>query len=168
LSLADFKEFLRLDPSDTSEDTILNLILSSVQSTFERYTGLVLQPTVFDMEIDPLSIQRVLPIAKNPVTEITSAEVFIDTAFVAVDDFDTKLGYNSHVHLINNDTNSDTHERYKVRFTAGLTTIPDDIILAMYQHAAFAYENRGDCSLDACGFPSFIVGIYDSYKVLCI
>ena len=168
LNLDTFKEFLRLDSSDTSEDRILNLILSSVQSTFERYTGLVLQETVFDMNTEPLSYNPLLTIAKNPVTVITSVEVSIDDVFESVNDFDSKLGYNSHIHILDTETNSEVHAIYKVRFTAGLDTIPNDIILAMYQHGAFAYENRGDCSLNACGFPSFIIGIYDSYKVLDI
>lgn len=168
LDLDTFKEFLRLDVADTSEDTILNLILSSVQSTLERYTGLVLQETVFDMTSEPVAYHSLLTIAKNPVTVITSVEVSVDNVFEAVNDFDVKHGYNAHVHVLDTTTNSEVHAIYKVRFTAGLETVPDDLILAMYQHGAFAYENRGDCSLDACGFPSFIKSVYDLYKVLDI
>jgi uncharacterized phiE125 gp8 family phage protein len=166
LSLATLKAFLRLDTSDTSEDVILNLIISSVQSSFERYTSLVLQSTTFKLLTQLRSIEAVIPIAKSPLISITSAKELINGAFVDVD-YTAKDGYNAHIHILNS-TSTDIHNNYEVIFIAGLSTIPSDLTLALYQHCAFAYENRGDCPIEGSGFPQIVKNIYDSYKVLYI
>ncbi|MCW8930893.1 MAG: phage head-tail connector protein [Gammaproteobacteria bacterium] len=166
LSLATLKEFLRLDASDISEDTILNLIISSVQSSFERYSGLVLQETTFKLLTQLRSIENIIPIAKNPVTSITSVKELIDAVYVDVD-YTAKDGNNAHIHILNS-TSSDIHNNYEVIFVAGLDTIPNNLTLALYQHCAFAYENRGDCPIEGSGFPQIVKNTYDAYKVLYI
>jgi len=168
LSLATLKAFLRLDPAYTSEDTVLTMILSSVQSTFERYTGLVLQSTVFELTNSSMSIEAVIHIAKSPVTAISSVKVLIDGTYQTITDYTTSLGYNSHVHIDGFFPSYGEHTSFKIQFTAGLTTIPEDIKMAMYQASAYAYENRGYCAVDGSGFPQSAKNVYDSYKVIWI
>jgi len=167
LSLATLKAFLRIDASNTSEDALLTMFMSSVQSTFERYAGLVLQPTTFKLITTAPQIQTVVTIAKSPVTSFTSVKIWDGTAFV-VTDYEGVDGYNAHVHISGSTLSDTLHDKCEIIFIAGLTTIPEDLKLAMYQHCAYVYENRGDCPIESGAFPSQVKDVYNSYKVLWI
>lgn len=165
LSLNTLKALLRIDISDTTEDTLLTLFMSSAQSAFERYAGLVLQTTTFKMTDQTQFLNDVITIGKSPVTSFTSVKAFDGTAYVATD-FEGVDGYNAHVHLTGEIQTLTEHTGYEIVFVAGITSVPDDLKLAMYQHCAYLYENRGDCPVEQ--LPSMIKGVYDSYKVLWI
>ena len=124
LSLATLKAFLRLDASDTSEDALLTMFMSSVQSTFEKYTGLVLQATTFKLTDQVQYLNRTITISKSPVTSFTSVKVWDGTAYVSTD-YEGVVGYNAHVHLIDYQSTDTEHDGYEVIFVAGLTTIPE-------------------------------------------
>lgn len=165
LSLATLKALLRIDNADTTEDTLLSLFMSSAQSAFERYAGLVLQTTTFKMTDQVLFLNDVITIGKSPVISFTSVKAFDGVSFVATD-FEGVEGYNAHVHLTGITQSLTEHTGYEIVFVAGLTSISDDLTLAMYQHCAYLYENRGDCPVDQ--LPSMVKSVYDSYKVLWI
>lgn len=165
LSLNTLKALLRIDLTDTTEDALLNLFMSSAQSAFERYAGLVLQTTTFKMTDQIQFLNDVITIGKSPVTSFTSVKAFDGIAFVATD-FEGVNGYNAHVHLTGITQSLTEHTGYEIVFVAGLASIPDDLKLAMYQHSAYLYENRGDCPVNQ--LPPMIKNTYDSYMVLWI
>jgi uncharacterized phiE125 gp8 family phage protein len=166
LSLSTLKQFIRLDPTDTSEDDILNLIMSGVISEFERCTSVVLGDTKFQLDTFIQALQVIIPIDKNPVTSITSVQILTDT-YKDID-YTAKLFYNSHIHIEGNPTSNNNYNTFRATFNAGLGEIPEGLKLALYQHCAFAYSNRGDCSIECDGLPATILNTYNQFKVLSL
>jgi len=99
LSLTEIKEFLRLDSSDTSEDTTLGVFRSAALSMSEEYTRRLFCTTVIDEYFDSapafdgVTDRAMIYLSRGPVASVTSvkyidelgAEITVSTSDYTVD-----------------------------------------------------------------------------------
>lgn len=146
LTLALFKQHLKWDSSDTSEDTIMQIYLTSAIKQAEAYTRRVIDPATWqtyltsfcDFTFDIASI-----VAISSVKYYDSANVLQTLAAANYtwikngDDAYAELEFESGLPDL-----FDRHEPVIVEFTAGYATYPSDLIGTILQYAADLFETR--------------------------
>lgn len=60
--------------------------------------------------------------------------------------------------------NSSSCGRHKITYTAGYSTVPDDLKLAILNEIAFRYENRGDSKDGLCAGAAELIKPYINYS----
>lgn len=167
LELATIKAFLRIEASDTSEDTLIELFRDGAVNFFEKYTSVVLRETVFEVINTVIFFERVSKLARSPITSIGSVKIKIDDVFTETTEFEEVLRAYPFIRLCD-DLQPDVCDNFfevKIQFTAGLSEIPPSLQVALLNHIAFLYENRGDCA--ACPTPPrYITDMYNQFKLL--
>jgi uncharacterized phiE125 gp8 family phage protein len=167
LTLATIKAFLRIDVLDTSEDTLIELFRDGAVNFFEKYTSTVLRETVFETTKTVIYFERVIKLARSPITSINSVEIKESGSFAATTEYEEVLRAYPFITLSKNLTPDidDNYFEVKIQFTAGLSEIPPSIQVGLLNHIGFLYENRGDCS--GCSTPpKSITDMYNQYKLL--
>jgi len=157
LTLEEVKSYLRLDPTDTSEDALLLLMIEAASDFCQKYTKLTFFTTTFDTFRDIFS--ATFQIRKYPVQSVTEIEftpkgqtpIVIDPSNYTL--LPSTLSF-PYVEM--NAIESVLPSVFlclltiRIRFVAGFGDDPSDIPaglrLGMLQHIAAMYENRGDCS----------------------
>jgi uncharacterized phiE125 gp8 family phage protein len=179
LTLAEVKTHLRLDPDDTSEDSYLTILIETAADFGERYTGrdfINKTYTTFRNDFfEPLLLRR------SKVSSITSIQYLINGVLTTV--ANTVYGLEDvndypYIYLKDNQewpTDTDCiPQSIKIVFVSGYgasnVNIPSDIKLALLNHIAFLYENRGDCSGECGGamLPANSKTIYDKRRIINI
>ena len=182
VSLALVKEHLKLDLSDTSQDTYLTLLIRAVTSTIEKYTGRILINTEFktyrECFTDSFFIKR------SKLQSVTFVKYYIDSVLTTID---------SDIYYISDETDfasvflvegeswpSDVDNRAQsivIQFIAGYgdtqADIPYDLQIVLLDAIAYFYENRGDCSdggslVDAAFLPKGIQQALHFFKIMQI
>jgi uncharacterized phiE125 gp8 family phage protein len=154
LTLLEVKTHLRIDTSDASEDTYLNLLIDAVTEYAEKYTKRDFitrtYKTLRDCFWDSLEIRR------NPIQSVSIVKYLVDDVLTLVStDVYFLIESNTFPHLslkVNQvwPTNEDDREQaVEIIFVSGYgddpTDIPEKLKLGMLNHIADMYENRGDC-----------------------
>ena len=154
ISLATLKEHLKLDPSDTSQDGYLTLIIEAVRICAEEEMKRILINTTFltyrdlfncCIELRKSKFQSLVRFKylKDDILTTVSSDLYYITNELAYSSIYLKDGECYPVDLDNR------FQAIEIEFVAGYGTtdasIPQDIKLALLNHAAVLYENRGDC-----------------------
>lgn len=178
ISLALVKQHLRLDPTDTSQDDYLTLLIKSSSGFFEKYTNRILINTQFETFFD--YFVRSFELARSKLVSLDSFTYLVggvQTAVVPAIYYNTFERNYSRI-IINEwsdfPTNKDDQfQSIQVQFTAGFGAtsddMPDDIQLALLNHVAAMYESRGDCDLCDCSnlqaLPVATRNTYNQYQI---
>jgi len=180
VSLALVKEHLKLDLSDTSQDTYLTLLIRAVTSTIEKYTGRTLINTEFKTYRECFTNSFL--IKRSKLQSITFIKYYTDSVLTEVD---------SDIYYISDETDfasiflaegdswpSDVDDRVQpiaIQFIAGYgdtqVDIPYDLQIVLLDAIAYFYENRGDCSdgcslIDAAFLPKGIQQALHFFKIM--
>jgi uncharacterized phiE125 gp8 family phage protein len=180
VSLALVKEHLKLDLSDTSQDTYLTLLIRAVTSTIEKYTGRTLINTEFKTYRECFTNSFL--VKRSKLQSITFIKYYTDSVLTEVD---------SDIYYISDETNfasvflvdgeswpSDVDDRVQpivIQFIAGYgdtqADIPYDLQIVLLDAIAYFYENRGDCSdgcslIDATFLPKGIQQALHFFKIM--
>lgn len=176
VSLADAKTYLRIDSSNTSEDTLITNLIYSATTYFELVTGRDLINKTYACYPDnfPNSGNGYYALVYNPywppnspiklkksrVQSITSIQYYRDgvlTTFSSANYYVTKEADNFPSIYLVNDANwpNDVDNRAQavvITFVAGYgassDNVPYDIKQCILQMVDYLYENRGDCGGD--------------------
>lgn len=146
ITLARFKEHLKWDSSDTSEDAVMQIYLTSAIKQAEAYTRRVIDPATwqtyltgfhnFQFDIAPVvSVTSVKYYDEDNVlqTLATDKYTFIDNGADAY----AEMEFESDLPAL-----YDRHEPVVIEFTAGYGTYPSDLTGAILQQAADYFETR--------------------------
>lgn len=183
VSLADVKIHLKLDPADTSQDSYLTLLVNVAAAYCEKYTRRTLLETQFKTYRD--FFLNTIELRKSPYVSLQSFEYLVSSVLTTVtstlyyitqeDDYSIIALQNDQTYLEDGD---DVLQLIKIIFTAGyaanaagLAAAQPMLYLAILNHIALLYENRGDCDLsssDGIGvyLPNTARTLYDSIRIL--
>lgn len=181
ISLALVKEHLRLDPSDTSQDAYLTLLIEAARDFFEKFTGRTLINTSFKTFFDCFRQSFELAQSRfqsldgfNYLVEGTPTVVPVTSFYVTAEDIYSRIVFPFLDDLPTN--KDDEYQSIIVDLTAGYgtsdTAIPSDIKLALLNHVAALYENRGDCGACDCSdinnLPVATQNTYRQYDIVTL
>lgn len=177
VTLEEVKTHLRLDPSDTSQDSYLTLLIVAASQCFEAYTRRILITTQFQTLQNYLLPS--LELYRSPFQSLTSFKYTVSGSLV---DIDSSLYYiylkpeyarillkDGEEYPINGD---DILQGIEIKFKVGYgddeSAIPIDIKLGLLNHIATLYENRGDCDQASImkALPNTARFIYDKYRII--
>lgn len=176
LGLPTLKSWLRMDVNDTSEDSILKLLIGQAVGCFEVISHRTLMNTGFQtfrscwFQFYELRRSILVSIDEVAYTDPDDLTVIVDPTNYYNDKQDD---YSRLIFLkaFTFPEKSDLCDSIQISFTAGLAAltadVPADIQMALMQHIAFLYENRGDCACDdAASIPASSMKVYQSYKLI--
>lgn len=186
LTLEEVEAHLKI-PAD-SEDTYLTFLIEATRDFFEKYTNRTLINTTYKAFLDdfPGNIAYYstcycchddnILIRKSKVSSISSIKYYIDdvlTTWNSSNYYFTDSNLYPVVLLEEDGSYPDVDDRrqaIEIIFIAGYgateASIPDDIKMALLNHIAFLYENRGDCGEDGtCQLPCTTKTIYSKYRI---
>ena len=187
LSLAETRTHLRI--TDSCEDTYIKLLIQTVRDFFEIFTNRTLINTTYKGFLDQFPGTFVYPygyccedgilIRKSKVSSITSIKYLLDSVLTTWDNSNYYVSEsNMYPNIFLEDgksypTTDDRIQAIEIIFVAGYgatnTDIPSDIKMALLNHIAFLYENRGDCGGDGtCELPCATKTIYNKYRIRSI
>lgn len=180
LTIAEIKAHLYMDTLDTSQDTYLMMLLAGAVGCFEKITRRTLIISTFTTYRDNWLSQ--FELRKSRLQAITSVKYY-DTSGVL------QTVSSSNYYIVQDESygyvkfdetvftfpeTRDRPQQIEIIFTAGLATgnvppaatndTPADIKLALLQHIAFAYENKGDCA-ETSIIPPQALNTYLQYKI---
>lgn len=176
LDLSLVKSWLRLDPSDSSEDVILDLLVAQAVEMFEAISRRTLMNSTFITYRD--CWESFYELRKSKMVSITELSYVDEDGNTVI--VDNSLYYNDisedYSHLIFTDDFEETVlfgqlDDIKITFIAGLSDttvkVPKDIQMALLNHILYLYENRGDCD---CGgmsaIPTVSLSVYRKYQII--
>lgn len=182
ISVTDLKVQLRLDTSDTSEDTYLTNIINAAVEMCEKYTRRDLINKTYVTYRD--SFSDIIEIRRSKLQSITSIQYYdtnntlqtLDTSVYSITD---EADYSA-VYLNPGKSWPSTYRKpqaVKITFVAGYgslaTNVPAVIKQGLLMHAAMMYENRGDCGDGASSgcscessVPSAVQAMYAQFKII--
>jgi uncharacterized phiE125 gp8 family phage protein len=181
LTLEEVEEHLRI--SVDSEDDYLTFLIETVRDYFECYTNRTLINTTYKAYLDdfPSSIYYYdccdgILIRKSKVSSISSIKYLSDNVLTTWDSsnyYFTDVNSYPKVYLVNGSTYPTVDVRkqaIEIIFIAGYgateTSIPSDIKMALLNHIALLYENRGDCVADGtCELSCISKSVYNKYRI---
>jgi uncharacterized phiE125 gp8 family phage protein len=179
IDLALIKTHLKLDSDSTDEDSYLNMIGNAAFNYAEKFTNLTFLKTKYQTFRDSFST-RAFVIRRTPMLEVDKIEYretseddwqLLETDKYVV----TKENYYSRIIRAKQQQwpiGVETEQQnIRITFDAGFgesfDDVPDDLKMAMLNHVAMLYEERGDCTPLAVdkALPHNAVIIYGQYKV---
>ena len=180
IDLDDLKEYLRVDPADTVEDAYLESLIRAATIWGEKYCRRDFITKTYTTYRDDFS-GSCFQLQKSPFIELNSFEYLKDGVLTPVNPatYYMKItnDFSSIYRKINTNWPLDADiqlQTIKISFDAGYgdaaEDVPDDLRMALMQHCAALYENRGDCDSGDCGkgLPAGAKIIYDQYRILSI
>jgi uncharacterized phiE125 gp8 family phage protein len=160
ITLAEAKEYARIDGS--SEDTLITSLIKMARLHCESYMGkAIIRKTV---TIDSFSFPYVWQIPYGP---LVSASDISKVVTIDQNNVETALNYQVNVGLFPKIaiTSGAQSFKFKMVYTAGFTTVPEDIKLAVKMMVNTLYERREDFSdLQAIPSPLGVKAILMPYK----
>ncbi|MGD9276245.1 MAG: head-tail connector protein [Candidatus Pacearchaeota archaeon] len=176
VTLAEVKEHLKLDPTDTSQDTYLTFLIKAATKFGEDYTRRIFINTGFRTYRD--FFECCIKLRRSKLQSLDLYEYLVDSLFTTVTstlyyvtdevDFSKIVLKNDQHYPIDID---EQLQAIKIEFTAGYgtseTDVPDDIRLALLNHLAAVYENKGDCDQASIMklLPATSNAIYQMYRI---
>jgi hypothetical protein len=147
ITLATFKKHLKWDPTDISEDALMQIYLTSTIRQAEMYTRRVIDVASwityldsfydFTFDVSPIDVSSVVV----KYTDVNNAEQTLATSFYTVKnkgaDAYAELEFESGLPEL-----YDMHEPVRIEFDAGYSTYPSDLQGIILQEAATRFENR--------------------------
>ncbi len=177
LNLDAVKKHLNIDFSDLSEDSYLNEVIRAAITFAERQLNLYLLTTDVTLFIDNF-LDICIPIRRRPNVTIVQIDYFKGGVLTTVDASDYFITMSESFYPTVQPVESKCwptpdcrKQAVQIKFQAGygatFDTVPMDLKLALYNHIADMFENRGDCSEDTCStcLPATTKRTYNSYKV---
>ena len=147
-TLAEFKHFLQIDETDTSQDTLLQELLDRAEAKVQNYlsTKFYASDATPDMITEDLDADNKIIYTKyQPFIEVTSITLDGDTL---TEDSDYYV-YDNYIYLL---VLSDTPQVLEVQYTAGFVGLPDDIkqsvILTASNYIKLNTELKPEQSID--------------------
>lgn len=179
VSLDEVKEQLRIDTSDTSQDTYLTLLIKAVTRFCEKYTKRTIINTGYRTLRNTLT--PAIELMRSPFVSLENFKYTVDDALIDVDSSLYQLfELNEYATIAMKPDKQypadgdDILQGIQIDFTAGygesLGDNQADLKIAILNHIAELYENRGDCDLDnvmKC-LPNTTRCIYNLYRILNI
>lgn len=166
--LADMKAYMKVTAS--SDDALITGMLSAATLWGENYTGKDFRANTWDLFLDEFEERIRLP--RAPVASITSVQHIVSTVLTALSStvyYLKKSLQFAEVLLVDGQawpTNTDVREQaVQVRFVTTAYVDVDLVALAIKQHVAYWYANRGDCGCEQAAQGSGVRGIYDQFRV---
>lgn len=177
VSLDMVKTQLKISLLDTSQDTFLELLIDAATQFAEKYTGRDLITKTY-LTYRPC-FSDYIELHRSMITSIVSFEYLLDGVLTPVDISTYKLLQETGFARIalNVDSSYPSHDTYyqaiKITFDSGFgaseASIPADLKIALLNHIAFLYVNRGDCGCaDENNLPVTSKAVYDMYKILML
>lgn len=148
ITLALFKGHLKWDVTDTSEDALMTIYLTSAIKQAEAYTRRAIDPSTWQIYLDSFydfAFDRAPFVAVSSVKYYDSVNVLTTlptTEYTLINngpDAYAELEFESGLPDL-----YDRHEPVIVEFTAGYATYPSDLIGTILQYAADLFENRSN------------------------
>jgi len=176
VSLAEVKEHLRLDPDDDTQDDYLTFLIQTATEFAEERLKRVLINTKFRTYRD--WFECCILLRRSKLQTLDLFEYLVDGTFTTVDSdlyYTTDESDYSKIVLKNESCyptdKDDQLQSIKIEFTAGYgstaASVPPKIKMALLNHIAALYENRGDCdnaSISAT-LPATSKNIYDMMMI---
>lgn len=181
ISLIEVKNFLKLDASDTSEDTLITMFIEAAVDYAERYTRRDFINKTYITYRD--SFEDAIEIRRSKLQSISFVKYYdtsdaLTTLSSAVYAFTDEVDYSS-IYLAPDQSwpltaSYNRLQPIQIQFVAGYgsaaTNVPSMLRISLLQHVANMYENRGDCSsgaeCDCAGtLPAQARPIYNFYKI---
>jgi uncharacterized phiE125 gp8 family phage protein len=185
LSLTEVKTHLRLPLLSTAEDTMLNAMIDAITNYTEQYTRRDMINKTYTAFADCfppsyVTFEQVdrgkIEIQRSKLQSITSVQYLTGGVLTTVS---SSVYYNtndpdfSSIYLVDGQdwpTDVDIRKQaIKITFVAGYgaagSNVPADLKLAMLEHIAAYYENRGDCADCSLNIPALSRMIYDKNKI---
>lgn len=151
------KVWLRLDESETAEDTLIDSLIVLARSRVESYARVSLLQQTYDYYLDEEPCDTVIDLPRAPVVSVTSIKAFqsseqTDTGGTAMSSSDYYVDtVNDRVMPMSGATYPTATREingFVIRFVAGYSTastgVPDSAKTAIKQLVAYGYRNRGD------------------------
>jgi uncharacterized phiE125 gp8 family phage protein len=160
ITLAEAKEYARIDGS--TEDTLITSLIKVARLHCETYMGkAIIRKTV---TIDSFSFPYQWQIPYGPL--VSASDI---TKVVTIDQNNVETALNYQVNIGSFPkiaiTSGDQSFKFKMVYTAGFTTVPEDIKLAVKMMVNTLYERREDFSdLQAIPSPLGVKAILMPYK----
>jgi uncharacterized phiE125 gp8 family phage protein len=160
ITLAEAKDYARIDGA--AEDTLITSLIKVARLHCESYMGkAIIRKTV---TIESFSFPYVWQIPYGP---LVSANDVTKVATIDQNNVETALNYQVNIGLFPKIaiTSGDQSFKFKMIYTAGFTTVPEDIKLAVKMMVNTLYERREDFSdLQAIESPLGVKAILMPYK----
>ena len=160
ITLAEAKEYARIDGD--AEDTLITSLIKVARLHCETYMGkAIIRKTV---TIDSFSFPYQWQIPYGP---LVSASDITKVVTIDQNNVETALNYQVNIGLFPKIaiTSGDQSFKFKMIYTAGFTTVPEDIKLAVKMMVNTLYERREDFSdLQAIPSPLGVKAILMPYK----
>lgn len=181
LTLSEVKKHLEIDPLYVDDDDYLTLLISAVAEYFECFTNRTLINTTFrtyrDRFADACSCFVLRKAVIDPSTvEINYKKDSVLTPVPPTDYYVTDESSYPGIYLFEGKSWPSDADRVvqaiQIDFVAGFgpdeTSIPPKLKIALLNHIAALYTNRGDCDSDTCASALTKASglIYGQYKIL--
>lgn len=179
ISRSTAKEYLRI--TDTAQDTIIDLMIGAVTEFAEIYTKRDFITRIWETFRNEFEPQ--FQLRRSPFQSIEGFDYLVNDVFITVAaslfGVTTENDFPFIFRLPDQDwpdDKDDLPQSIRIQFKSGFgdaeTDIPTSLRVALLQHVAKLYENRGDCTLDCKGAskaaPCTSRAIYDQFRILDI
>lgn len=170
LSLADAKNYLKIDPGQTEDDDLIIQMIAAAAATFEAFTHQDLLIHIYRADCTAFPVSRLrrsfvnlcefncIEIRKSPLRELEFIKFFEKDTFVTWpdDEYEVVTGGDSaysFIVAVKEWPRTECHPRpvqifFNTGFGLNASEIPVPIRTGLEQHLAAMYENRGDCMCD--------------------
>ena len=146
VSLADFKQFIKWDATDTSEDTTMTTCLKAATFQAESFTRRTISvapwqstlPYFTNVFLDVLPVNTVV-VKYDDVDGVE--QTLASTEYTVIDngaDDYTEIRFDGTMPRLE----SDNYEPVRITYSAGYSTLPEGMKLGIMQLAASFFENR--------------------------
>jgi len=156
VSLTDVKTHLKISLLDVSQDAYLTVLVKVATLVAEKITKRTLitkEFTTYRNELFPL-----IQLRRSKFQSLTSFKYLSGGSYVSIDSasFTTVVSADYSTIILNDDKEypetDNSYHAAQIIFKAGYgvdnTYIPSDLKMALLNHIAYLYENRGDCDID--------------------
>ncbi len=153
ISTAEAKEWLRIDTADSSQDNVLDILITGIRKRVENALNRTLINTTYSLELNSDEMIGMVELQRGPVSSITSLKTYNDSSGSEVSTTVNATNYQligSHL-LVERNDGWDIDRTYRagtVVYVAGYgassTDVPYDIRIALLEMLALRYERRGD------------------------
>lgn len=170
ITLVEAKAFLRIET--TADDTLVTTMIKAATLSAEKYMNRTIVTRTLRASYPNTEANATNRIQTAPVSAITIAEIWnsVTDVFDTTTDFVFQQGSGFPCIIWGGGAvghPDDNAFGVRVTFTAGYTTVPEDIKQAIKAHVAFLYENRGDvAAIDGEQLPGVSKLIYRQYRII--
>lgn len=175
IPIDEIKKYLKLNQYNVALDEELSLMCATALSYAEKYTRQffvkksVTTTRCFWGEMRNGLFNKVFTLRRCPLVEVESIK-YDDDKVLPAENYKVikKAGNYGQIILCGNLPELETEWMpIEIKFVAGYEKLPYDIKLAMLQHIASMWMNRGDCDNDTYNkCPKISKDIYKKYKIM--